>query len=372
MTSKLTFWQRVVTPHQTGLASALARAGTQITYIAEQQLTQERLATGWEAIKPEGVALRLVESASDAVQTALSSDRECLHLTQGFVRNGYVGQVQRALQSDGRAFAVMVETIKNGGVGGWVRRSEYSRIARRQLLSPHFVLAIGDTTQQWLVDRGFSEETIYPFAYFIDADGSSSAPPRRVRIDQFRVGFVGQQTVNKRLDLLVDAIKSAKIPNVCLVVVGSGPEEERNRAYAFRQLGNPAVEWQGRLLHSNVPSVVRGLDCLVLPSKHDGWGVVVSEALIAGVPAICSDGCGAAAVVRASGVGGIFQSSNVATLVDLLHSEHAAVLDMERRSKLMSWAATSLTSSAGAAYLAQIIRHSNNGGIRPLPPWIDT
>lgn len=45
-------------------------------------------------------------------------------------------------------------------------------------------------------------------------------------------------------------------------------------------------------------------DVLVLPSWHDGWGAVVSEALMAGTPAIASDACGSAGVVRASGVGG--------------------------------------------------------------------
>ena len=60
------------------------------------------------------------------------------------------------------------------------------------------------------------------------------------------------------------------------------------------------VQWFGKFPMSEVAKKMADADCLVLPSLHDGWGAVVSEALIAGTPVICSDACGSAGVVEAS------------------------------------------------------------------------
>ena len=72
---------------------------------------------------------------------------------------------------------------------------------------------------------------------------------------------------------------------------------------------------------SEVYQFINVADCLVLPSKHDGWGTVVSEALISGVPAICSDTCGVAEVVKLSNYGGVFKSGNIEDLVNKRFNE---------------------------------------------------
>jgi glycosyltransferase involved in cell wall biosynthesis len=41
-------------------------------------------------------------------------------------------------------------------------------------------------------------------------------------------------------------------------------------------------------------SIFQSSDIFVLPSRYDGWGVVVNQALGAGLPIICSDAVGAA------------------------------------------------------------------------------
>jgi hypothetical protein len=62
----------------------------------------------------------------------------------------------------------------------------------------------------------------------------------------------------------------------------------------------------GSYLSTEVPRAMAQADCLVLPSIHDGWGAVASESLMVGTPVVCSDACGVAGVVQASGVGGVF------------------------------------------------------------------
>ena len=57
---------------------------------------------------------------------------------------------------------------------------------------------------------------------------------------------------------------------------------------------------------SKISEIINQVDCLSASSYHDGWGAVVSEALLIGIPVICSDTCGSSVIVKASGFGGIF------------------------------------------------------------------
>jgi glycosyltransferase involved in cell wall biosynthesis len=110
-------------------------------------------------------------------------------------------------------------------------------------------------------------------------------------------------------------------------------------------------------------------DCLVLPSVHDGWGAVISEALMVGTPVICSDACGAAGVVKASGSGGVFRRDRFDELQFELNKQlQSGSIDIDNRIRIASWA-RALDANAGARYLINIFDYSINGGIRPSPPW---
>lgn len=138
----------------------------------------------------------------------------------------------------------------------------------------------------------------------------------------YRFIFVGNLIELKRVDRLISAIASLNRPDVDLLVVGSGPEEVSLKAQASELLPGQ-VQWLGRKTMSEIPAVMAQADCLVLPSRHDGWGAVVSEALMVGTPAICSDACGSSVVVQTSGCGGVFKSCSENGLVEQLREEVA-------------------------------------------------
>jgi glycosyltransferase involved in cell wall biosynthesis len=58
------------------------------------------------------------------------------------------------------------------------------------------------------------------------------------------------------------------------------------------------VNFLGFQQPASIPEVFAGADIFVLPSRHDGWGVVVNEALGAGLPIIVSDCVGARDLVE--------------------------------------------------------------------------
>jgi glycosyltransferase involved in cell wall biosynthesis len=82
-----------------------------------------------------------------------------------------------------------------------------------------------------------------------------------------------------------------------LAIYGDGPERQ-----ALEQLVREFKLSERIVFHGVIPSeqVRHGLaaaDCAVLPSRFDGWGMLVNESLAVGTPVICTAACGAAAIV---------------------------------------------------------------------------
>lgn len=185
----------------------------------------------------------------------------------------------------------------------------------------------------------------------------------------FRFVFAGQLIPRKRVDWLVNALANLKDSAFELWIVGASPEEPVLRTYAASKLGN-RVRWLGQLSLTDVPAVMAQTDCLVLPSVHDGWGAVVSESLMVGTPVVCSDVCGVAGAVHASGLGGVFPVNNQATLTHLLANELAqGTVTADARRKLAAWA-TCLGAAVGARHLQEILIYKPAGNhAHPVALW---
>ncbi len=76
-----------------------------------------------------------------------------------------------------------------------------------------------------------------------------------------------------------------------------------------------------------LPRFFAEADVFVLPSRYDGWGVVVNQALGAGLPLICSDAVGAAHdLIEEEVNGSLFPAGNAEALLarmELLASDPA-------------------------------------------------
>jgi len=368
MTPEIWIWQRIISPHMAGLATALAAKGCAVTYVAETTMTAGRAQQGWSVPELGSVVLRMAISDSEARALAQGAPAESVHICQGIRSNGRVGIAQHVLENRALRQWVVMETVDDGGVQGVLKRLEYARLFFRWRNSLEGVLATGHTTTDWVVARGVSAHRVHPFAYFLP-DVEYGAVHAARTSGPFRFLFVGQFIKRKRLGALIRALRGLiDRREFELLVVGSGPleiqwKEEANAALPGR------VRWIGRLPQDEVPAVMVQADCLVLPSRHDGWGAVVSEALMVGVPVICSDACGAAAAVNASGVGGAFRVNDAADLQAHLHRamQEGPLAPAERR-RLARWA-SSLGASAGADYLLKIIAYRKGVEDRPFPPW---
>jgi len=104
------------------------------------------------------------------------------------------------------------------------------------------------------------------------------------------VFYLGQWKAYKNLPLLLDAFKMVHQthPNAQLVVAGDDPRHPEVRQ-AAAGLPEGSIVLPGRLPESAVPDLYRGAAAVVLPSRAEGFGLPVIEAMACGVPVICSD-----------------------------------------------------------------------------------
>lgn len=106
--------------------------------------------------------------------------------------------------------------------------------------------------------------------------------------------YVGRLAREKNLDLLLRAfdILARKHSNVYLMLIGSGPDEQRYRNSATSLKAPGKVIFTGSMPREIVARYYSAGDIFALPSTTETQGLVVCEALGAGLPAV---------VVRAGG-----------------------------------------------------------------------
>jgi glycosyltransferase involved in cell wall biosynthesis len=113
---------------------------------------------------------------------------------------------------------------------------------------------------------------------------------------------VGRVWAGKGLDELFAAYRQVRDTrdDVSLLVVGDGIDYER---YAAQERATPGVTFAGFVQPADLPEWYAACDVLVFPTHGDPNGLVVEEALAAGLPVIVSDAAGdiAARVPRSVG-----------------------------------------------------------------------
>ena len=137
--------------------------------------------------------------------------------------------------------------------------------------------------------------------------------------DEFVLLLIGSGFITKGLDralLAMAALPGEVRARTRLFAIGQdNPKQFRNLAEA-KGIGKRVTILAGR---DDVPSFLQGADLLIHPAHMESGGIVLLEAMIAGLPVIATDICGFAPYVEQAGGGVLVPSPFVQeTLNDLL------------------------------------------------------
>lgn len=204
-------------------------------------------------------------------------------------------------------------------------RRGWSESVKRQIVSAcDAALVGGQLHADYLVDLGMLGERIR-FGYNA-IDNAHFERPHGWEWPSRPYFIVCSRLVeNKNVDTILRAYaryrETAQNRPWNLVVLGSGPLRARLEALAA-QLGIPAdVRFEGFRKYHELPAFYHGAGALVHAATWEPWGLVVNEAMAAGLPSIVSATTGAASTLLRDGVNGhSFEPLDVDRLASLMAS----------------------------------------------------
>jgi glycosyltransferase involved in cell wall biosynthesis len=142
------------------------------------------------------------------------------------------------------------------------------------------------------------------------------------------VVFAGRHIPEKRVPALVPAFARARerLPDLRLVLFGDGPERPEVLRLVRELSLDGAVDAPGFVPGHRVEGALRTALCMVLPSRREGYGLIVVEASAQGTPSVVvRDPDNAATELVEDGVNGfVAASASPEDLADAILRVHEA------------------------------------------------
>lgn len=262
---------------------------------------------------------------------------------------GYVGLTNqlaiRHLEKHNRRWAFWGEIPglhKRGLLGSWLRK-----IAQRPLAKAAGIAAVGSHAlkvyQLLTTGRAAKQQFFTNIPYHCDIGPFQAAASNRVEAKTVRFLYCGQLIHRKGVDLLCSAFTKLIDDgvNATLTLAGEGALRESLEA-SMSPMVRDKVKLHGFLPVTQLPEIFAMCDVFVIPSRHDGWGVVVNQAIAAGMPVIASEAVGAANDLIEIGVNGMVVTAGDA---NSLYSAMKDVCQSEDRRNRMSQASAEKAAS---------------------------
>lgn len=186
-----------------------------------------------------------------------------------------------------------------GDLDGSRKKYQWLRRLYRPFVNNY--VALSRDLEQYLTARvGISQEAVEQIYNGVDTHRFHAVAARQpiaacpfVDPAQYLVGTVGRmQTVKDQTTLARAFIQAIAIApelksTLRLVMVGDGPLRAQSMAL-LEQAGLAELAWlPGE--RSDVPDILRGLDCFVLPSLAEGVSNTILEAMATGLPIVATD-----------------------------------------------------------------------------------
>ena len=173
-----------------------------------------------------------------------------------------------------------------------------------------------------LVDIGVSGNDIMVFRNGVDLQlfrppVDRNACRQQLGLDRRTLLSVGHLVGHKGHDIVIKAL--SKLPEVQLIIVGDGEEEDWLRAIA-KSLGvSDRVIFSETVLQENMKSYYGAADALVLASSREGWPNVLLEAMACGTPVIATKVGGIPELITAPEAGVLMRERTPEALLEAFH-----------------------------------------------------
>ena len=172
------------------------------------------------------------------------------------------------------------------------------------------IVVASSFAKRTLVEEGVDEGKIRVLPYGVGEQFLEAGAKRGIgqRTGPVRFLFLGHLSARKGLRQLLDAWMGLGSTVGELVLMGGGDQRE------WRRIANLGVIFRGPGSREAVLTEMARCDVLVFPSLFEGFGLVILEAMAAGLPAIASENTGGPDVIEEGKEGFIVAAGDVEAL----------------------------------------------------------
>jgi glycosyltransferase involved in cell wall biosynthesis len=165
-----------------------------------------------------------------------------------------------------------------GRFGGWIGW----RLQRAAARSADSALSFSRLHGKRLRELGVRDVIVVDGLVPLEVEPGEPAPAEPV------VFFAGRHIPEKRVPALVPALLRARerVPDLRAEIYGDGPDRPRVRELIKELALDGACEAPGFVPRARLEEALAHALCLVLPSRREGYGLVVVEAAARGVPSV--------------------------------------------------------------------------------------
>ena len=375
-------WQPVLTDHQAYTLQELSRqSGAPVIAYVSRLENAVRKAQGWSDTRVTSIERRLLppqDTLRDCYRR-LQAHRHDVHLFCSpfeqfkmmrsllmaawlridfyLISEPYSPQTEGYFHDD----RYLVHLVRR-----WLRPLAYQCYALLIRRRTSGIFAISSLAVRQYLSSGVSAGKLFPFGYFVPHVAGPAAPwPKSIaRPTELRLVFVGNLIRRKGLDLLISAVKRLLAEGYAVTLDVFGPGSTEPYAFDARY-----IRHLGLIPFGQSQSVIAGYDALVLPSRYDGWGVVVNEALSAHVPVVCSSHVGARTLVENFGAGSVFTSDDAGALCQALKHLLTDAKALPRMREAAARAEPAIEPAVAARYMLAVINAAPRAKADIASPW---
>jgi glycosyltransferase involved in cell wall biosynthesis len=333
---RICVWTNMPNHYQSSLYRAIRELGVDLYVCYFGTIDASRVEMGWDSCEilaqgefQCGQGLSILDNIPDW--------QNCIHILTSVSDSLRRGIIKR-LCDEGVSWAFWDERGRPG-LRWWLRypfRRYFASKLNRHGLGAFAIAqwAISDFTR-WGVDK----RKISFLPYVCDPLDSTATPDSKIASfagNRLTFLYCGVLSERKATDILLEAF-SLIYPDdskACLVLVGPDSSDGAYQRRCQRLGLRDHVLFRGAVKPESLASAMIRADVFVLPSRYDGWGVVLNEAASLGKPLIATDQCGAAFHLINPGENGYrVMAGDVAELAAAMKKYIASPALIEKHSK---------------------------------------
>jgi len=180
------------------------------------------------------------------------------------------------------------------------------------------------------VDMSYLYDKVFQYRNSISFEKERQRYPKHLLL------YVGRLTKGKGIIQVLKLLKNLADPELGFIIVGSGPEEKKLKAYCTQnKLRN--VFFEGFRQQDRLPMYYALADIFIFPSFYDIWGLAVNEALASGLYVLCSKYAGASYdLIKEGWNGEVFDPNNIDEISKLIIKIKEKIEDIRKKREIIN------------------------------------